>query len=99
MCLVSYNVRGFEGRPKQIALKMLLDELHPDMVFLQETLCSHDQAMIAFSHLPPGCECCACDATGLSGGLLTAWKPLVVRCKAFSYLCWNFGQGSIQRFT
>ena len=31
----------------------------------------------------PGLGIMACDVNGLLGGLLTAWNPLVVRCKSF----------------
>ena len=83
MRLVSFNIRGFGGRPKTLALRKLLDELIPDMVFFQETMCSREQALFSFTQLRPGWEFCACDTIRLSGGLLSTWNPLIVRCKAY----------------
>ena len=40
-------------------------------------------ALLAFSKLMPNWELCATGALGLSGGLLTAWNPLIVRYRAF----------------
>ena len=52
------------------------------MILLQETMCSTYPALLAFSKLLPKWEFCAISDFGLSGGLLTAWDPLRVRCHA-----------------
>ena len=53
------------------------------MILLQETMCSDYPALFAFSKLLPNWEFCATSASGLSGGLLTAWNPCMVRCRAY----------------
>jgi len=53
------------------------------MILLQETMCSTYPALLAFSKLLPSWEFCAISASGLSGGLLTAWNPCLVRCRAY----------------
>ena len=53
------------------------------MVLLQETMCGTFSALYAFSKLFPKWEFCATDANGLSGGLLSAWDPQIVRCRAY----------------
>ena len=56
------------------------------MVLLQETMTSTYPTLFAFSKLCPGWEFCALDSAGLSGGILTGWNPLVLKCKAFHTL-------------
>ena len=56
------------------------------MILLQETMCSSYLAIHAFSKLLPNWELCATSAFGLSGGLLTAWNPRKVRCRAYETL-------------
>ena len=72
MKLVSLNVRGLGGKAKIHNLRALFQSLSPDMILLQETMCSSSPALLAFSKLLPSWEFCAIGASGLSGGLLTA---------------------------
>ena len=83
MKIISLNVRGLEGKAKLYRLRSLLHSLRPYMVLLQETMCSTFPALFAFSKLFPSWEYYAIDAKGLSGGLLSAWDPLKVRCRAY----------------
>ena len=46
-------------------------------------MCSTFPTLHAFSKLLHNWEFCAISASGLSGGLLTAWDPHRVRCRAF----------------
>ena len=80
MKILSLNVRGVGGKTKHICLRKLFHSLGPDMILLQETMCSTYPALLAFSKLLPSWEFCATDASGLLGGLLTAWNPLRVKC-------------------
>ena len=86
MKILSMNICGFGGLAKQNSLGLLLSDLRPDLILLQETMCSHAHALYLFSTLKPGWEFCASDACGLSGGLLAGWDPHLVRCKDFSSL-------------
>ena len=72
-----------EGLAKQKTLHTLLLSLAPDMIMIQETMCSHYHAFLAFSKLLSRWELCDLDAVGLSGRLLLGWNPLSVRCNAF----------------
>ena len=86
MKILSMNIRGFGGLAKQKSLGVLLSDLRPDMILLQETMCCHAHALYLFSKLKPSWEFCASDASGLSGGLLVGWDPHLVHCKAFTSL-------------
>ena len=46
-------------------------------------MCDHLTALRLFASIKPGWEYCAIDALGLSGGILSAWDPRLVKCKAF----------------
>ena len=46
-------------------------------------MCDHLTALRLFSFMKPGWELCAIDAHGLSGGIISAWNPSLIRCKAF----------------
>ena len=83
MKILSLNVRGLGGKTKLCSLLSLFRSVAPDMILLQETMCSSYPALLAFSKILPNWEFCAIDASGISGGLLTAWNPLSVRCCAF----------------
>ena len=83
MLILTLNVRGLGGKTKLSHLRSLFQTIRPDMILLQETMCSSYPAMHAFSKLLPNWEFCATSASGLSGGLLTAWNPRMVRCRAF----------------
>ena len=83
MKIVSMNICGFGGPTKQKALKELFTSLNPDIILLQETMCDHFTTLRLFSFMKPGWEFCAIDALGLSGGILSAWNPRLVRCKSY----------------
>ena len=83
MKILSLNVRGLGGKTKHIILHALFHSLGPDMILLQETMCSTYPALLAFSKLLHSWEFYAISASGLSGGLLMAWNPLRVKCRAF----------------
>ena len=83
MNILSLNVRGLIGKTKIFSFRALFQSLGPDMILLQETMCSSSHALLAFSKLLPSWEFCAISATGLLGGLLTAWNPHRVKCRAF----------------
>ena len=51
MLLLSFNLRGFGGPPKLRALKILLDSVKLDMIFLQEMMCSRNEALLNFPKL------------------------------------------------
>ena len=83
MKILSLNVRGLGGKTKKYSVCSLFHMIQLDMILLQETMCSTYPALLAFSKLLPIWEYCATSTSGLSGGLLIAWNPLRVRCRAF----------------
>ena len=83
MKLLSLNVKGLGGKIKNYNLRALFESLCLDMILLQETMCSSSPTLLSFSKLLPSWEFCAISASDLSGGLLTAWNPLRVKCRAF----------------
>ena len=83
MIILSLNIRGLGGRPKTLGLRSLLESLHPDLILLQEKMCSDLPALISISKFLPSWEYCAVSARGLSGGLLSAWNPRSIKCKAY----------------
>ena len=86
MRILSLNVRGLGSMAKQKGLRHLVSSLSPDIILLQETMNSTYRALLAFSKLCPGWEFCAISSSGLSGGILSSWNPLQVKCKAFHTL-------------
>ena len=84
MKILSMNIWDFGGLTKQKSLCSLFTSLKPDMILLQETMCSFSHALNLFSKLKPGWELCSIDSTGLLGGLLLGWNPLLIGCKAFT---------------
>ena len=83
MKILSLNVRGLGGKTKQSSLRSLFLSIQPNIILLRETMCNTYPTLLAFPKLFPRWELCATSASGLSGGLLTAWNPLRVRCCAF----------------
>ena len=84
MKIVSMNIRGFGGPTKQKALKEMFSSLNPDIILLQETMCDHITALRLFVYMKSGWEFCAIDALGLSGGILSAYNPILIRCKSYN---------------
>ena len=68
MKIISLNIRGFKGLAKQKTLCALFLSLASDMILIQETMCSHLPALLAFSKLLSGWDFCAIDVVGISGG-------------------------------
>ena len=83
MKLLSLNICGLGGKSRNHNLRSLLKSLGLDMILIQETMCSSSPALLTISKILPKWEYCAISASGLSGGLLTAWNPLLIKCKAF----------------
>jgi exonuclease III len=74
MIFLSFNARGIGGPQKKLSLKRLLLSLKPDILFLQETMCSGEDAIKIVSQWLKNWSFSAVDAEGLSGGLLSGWS-------------------------
>jgi exonuclease III len=44
MILLSLNIRGIGGSLKAVVFRRVLDRVHPDIIFLQETLVEEHKA-------------------------------------------------------
>ena len=90
------NIRGFGGLSKQKSLTSLFSDSNPDMILLQEIMRTSYQSRIMFSKFKLGWQFYAVDTSGLSGGLLASWNPLLFHCKAFSSFAGIFLKASIK---
>jgi hypothetical protein len=75
MLVLSLNLRGIGGNLKTAAFRKLLERTSPDVIFLQETLSSDQQARAFLHSFRPSWVSVAVSSLGNSGGLLVAWDP------------------------
>jgi exonuclease III len=75
MILFSLNIRGIGGSLKAVAFRRVLDDVRPDIIFLQETLVEDCKARAFLQVFRPTWVACAVSSLGTSGGLLVAWDP------------------------
>jgi exonuclease III len=75
MLFLSLNIRGIGGTLKTTSVRRLLDQTHPDIVFLQETLAHEQKARDFMHHLRPTWVSSVVNVVGNSGGLLVTWDP------------------------
>jgi exonuclease III len=83
MIILSFNLHGFGGPTKIASLKLLLKQVNPDIVFLQETLVDGEKAKRLFLQCLPMWNVVALDPSGRSGGLLSGWNPTYAELCAF----------------
>ena len=69
------NIHGVGGAQKLLALRRVFENVRPDILLIQETMVSSEKAIEFFSKVVGSWYMSAVDATGLSGGLLSAWNP------------------------
>lgn len=74
MILLSINVRGVGGIPKFSALKILVQLVSLDIIFLQETMVTGLKGRDFILCLFPTSVCCFIDFVELLGGLILAWN-------------------------
>lgn len=75
MKILSFNTRAVGGAPKMLALKRSCVVGSPNVLLIQETMCSGTKAEEAFNPWLKHWVFFSIDANGLSGGLLTACSP------------------------
>ena len=69
MKLISWNIRGLNGRSKQRMLKMKMQKDPPSVLFLQETKCPSDSPTAILARIWKKCTTIAIDVQGALGGL------------------------------
>jgi exonuclease III len=89
MKIISWNIRGLNGRSKQKMLRELILVETPDVVLLQETKCTSED----IDRLLPYCwrqgGAVSIDATGTAGGLAILWNTNVVLMENFRTTRWS----------
>ncbi|CAM8979776.1 unnamed protein product [Rhodiola kirilowii] len=76
MHLVTWNVRGANGRKKQQAIRRLRIKHHMDLLFIQETkIRKHEERDVAVMWGGEKMEWRCVEAEGGRGGLLSIWDP------------------------
>jgi exonuclease III len=85
MKIISWNIRGLNGRSKQKMLRDLIFAEKPDIVLLQETKCTTED----IDRLLPYCwkqgEAISTAATGTAGGLAILWNTNSTHGKLYHY--------------
>ena len=69
MKLLSWNIRGLDGRSKKRMLKMKIQKDPPSVLFLQETKCPSDSATSILAWIWKNYITIGIDVQGASGGL------------------------------
>jgi exonuclease III len=89
MKIISWNIRGLNGRSKQKMLRELIIVETPDVVLLQETKCTSED----IDRLLPYCwrqgRAVSIDATGTAGGVAILWNTNVVLMENFYTTRWS----------
>jgi exonuclease III len=79
MKILTWNIRGLNGRSKQRTLRECIKVENPDLLLLQETKCAGAEAEIIFQRIWRDCNFISTDAAGASGGLAILWNPASIR--------------------
>jgi exonuclease III len=89
MKIISWNIRGLNGRSKQKLLRDLILTEKPDIVMLQETKCTSED----IDRLLPYCwkqgVAASIDAIGTAGGLAILWNTNAVLLENFFTTKWS----------
>jgi exonuclease III len=83
MKILSWNVRGLNGRTKQRVLHKCIMEEKPDILFLQETKCASTIAEALFARCWRHNECIFNDSNGVAGGIVILWNPTTITLDGF----------------
>jgi exonuclease III len=75
MKIITWNIRGLNGRSKQRILRDCIKAENPDILMLQETKCAGTEAETIFQRIWRECNSISTDSTGASGGLAILWNP------------------------
>ena len=75
MKVISWNIRGLNGRSKQRILRDCIKEDTPEILMLQETKCPGLEAENIIQRIWKGCQFFYTDSLGAAGGLAILWDP------------------------
>jgi exonuclease III len=89
MKIITWNIRGLNGRSKQKLLRDLILAEKPDILLLQETKCTSED----MDKLLPYCwkqgKAVSIDATGTAGGLAILWNTNAIIMDNFITTKWS----------
>jgi exonuclease III len=89
MKIITWNIRGLNGRSKQKLLRDLIIAEKPDILLLQETKCTSED----MDKLLPYCwkqgKVVSIDATGTAGGLAILWNTNTIILDNFITTKWS----------
>jgi len=89
MKIISWNIRGLNGRSKQKLLRDLIIEEAPDVVMLQETKCTSEDINRLLPYYWKQGGAVSTDATGTAGGLAILWNTSSVLMENFCTTRWS----------
>jgi len=89
MKIISWNIRGLNGRRKQKSLRDLIFAEKPDVLLLQETKCSNEDLNKLLSYCWKQGEAVSTAAAGTAGGLVVLWNPATVQLENFTTTRWS----------
>jgi exonuclease III len=89
MKIISWNIRGLNGRSKQKMLRDMIIEEAPDIVMLQETKCTTEDINRLLPYLWKQGEVVSIDAMGTAGGLALLWNTNSTLMDTFYTTRWS----------
>jgi exonuclease III len=75
MKIITWNIRGLNGRSKQRILRNNILAEDPNILLLQETKCVGEAAEEIFKRCWRHCNFIHNDSNGAAGGLAILWNP------------------------
>jgi exonuclease III len=88
MKIITWNIRGLNGRSKQKRLRELIIAEQPEVLFLQETKCSSEDMDKLISKCWKQGQAMSIDAIGTAGGLSIMWNTNAIILENFSATKW-----------
>jgi exonuclease III len=89
MKIISWNIRGLNGRSKQKLLRDLIIAEAPDVVMLQETKCTSEDINRLLPYYWKQGGVVSIDAAGTAGGLAILWNTNTVLLENFCTTRWS----------
>jgi len=77
------NIRGESGTLKAASFRISLENTHPNLIFIQETMVHEHKARDFMIKFYPTWVSCEIIFVGSSGGLLISWDPIIFNFRPF----------------
>jgi exonuclease III len=88
MNILSWNVRGINGRTKQSVLCNCIMAEQPYILFLHETKCTGTTAKEIYAWSWRQIRCIFNDSNGVMGGIDILWNPTTITMDCFYSIAW-----------